>query len=146
MKKITLLLFLLCVIFLYGCSDSNEVQLLKEQNALLEQQIEQNRQEIQTQKVENQKTYNADQYQAKTNKSINAWITNNDKEIFDKPIYKEYQKNEETYNQNRNNDYREEEPSLGGCCKVCTKWKACWDSCISRSYQCHKWPGCACDR
>lgn len=36
-------------------------------------------------------------------------------------------------------------PSLGGCCKYCTKGKACGDSCISRSYTCHKAPGCACD-
>jgi hypothetical protein len=31
------------------------------------------------------------------------------------------------------------------CCKYCTKGKACGDSCISRSYTCHKGPGCACD-
>lgn len=31
------------------------------------------------------------------------------------------------------------------CCKVCRKGKACGDSCISRSYQCHKGRGCACD-
>ncbi|GEM_PF-578051 len=31
------------------------------------------------------------------------------------------------------------------CCKYCTKGKACGDSCISRSYTCHKAPGCACD-
>ncbi len=31
------------------------------------------------------------------------------------------------------------------CCKVCTKGKACGDSCISRDYECHKPKGCACD-
>lgn len=31
------------------------------------------------------------------------------------------------------------------CCKVCTKGKACGNSCISRSYECHQPPGCACD-
>ena len=31
------------------------------------------------------------------------------------------------------------------CCKHCSKGKACGDSCISRSYTCHKAPGCACD-
>lgn len=31
------------------------------------------------------------------------------------------------------------------CCKVCTKGKACGDSCINRNYTCHKPPGCACD-
>ena len=34
---------------------------------------------------------------------------------------------------------------LAACCKVCRKGKACGDSCISRSYSCHKGPGCACD-
>lgn len=34
---------------------------------------------------------------------------------------------------------------LAACCKICRKGKACGDSCISRSYQCHKGPGCACD-
>ncbi len=32
-----------------------------------------------------------------------------------------------------------------GCCKYCSKGKACGNSCISRSYTCHKAPGCACD-
>lgn len=32
-----------------------------------------------------------------------------------------------------------------GCCKHCTTGQACGDSCISRSYTCHKAPGCACD-
>lgn len=31
------------------------------------------------------------------------------------------------------------------CCKVCSKGKACGNSCISRSDTCHKAPGCACD-
>jgi hypothetical protein len=31
------------------------------------------------------------------------------------------------------------------CCKVCSKGQACGDSCISRSKQCRKGPGCACD-
>lgn len=31
------------------------------------------------------------------------------------------------------------------CCKVCSKGHACGDSCISRSKQCRKVPGCACD-
>ena len=31
------------------------------------------------------------------------------------------------------------------CCRVCTKGKACGDSCINRSYTCTKGPGCACD-
>lgn len=32
-----------------------------------------------------------------------------------------------------------------GCCKICTTGKACGDSCISRSYNCTKGRGCACD-
>lgn len=39
----------------------------------------------------------------------------------------------------------EDTPSTSGCCKICTTGKACGDSCISRSYTCHKGPGCACD-
>jgi hypothetical protein len=31
------------------------------------------------------------------------------------------------------------------CCKVCKKGKACGDSCISRSYNCTKGVGCACN-
>jgi hypothetical protein len=30
------------------------------------------------------------------------------------------------------------------CCKHCSTGKPCGDSCISRSYTCHKPPGCAC--
>jgi hypothetical protein len=37
------------------------------------------------------------------------------------------------------------EPLLAACCKVCSKGKACGDSCISRDKQCHKGVGCACD-
>jgi len=36
-------------------------------------------------------------------------------------------------------------PPSKTCCKICTTGKACGDSCISRSYTCHKPPGCACD-
>ena len=32
------------------------------------------------------------------------------------------------------------------CCKICNKGKACGNSCISRSYTCHKPPGCACNK
>ena len=38
-----------------------------------------------------------------------------------------------------------EESSQTSCCKICSKGKACGDSCISRSYTCHKGPWCACD-
>lgn len=31
------------------------------------------------------------------------------------------------------------------CCKICTKGKACGNSCISKKYICHQPPGCACD-
>ena len=31
------------------------------------------------------------------------------------------------------------------CCKVCKKGKACGDSCIAKSKQCHKGAGCACN-
>ncbi|MFZ2682061.1 MAG: hypothetical protein WAZ14_03145 [Patescibacteria group bacterium] len=32
------------------------------------------------------------------------------------------------------------------CCKTCVTGKACGDSCISKSYTCHKGPGCACNQ
>ena len=31
------------------------------------------------------------------------------------------------------------------CCKVCSKGKACGNSCIRADYNCHKGAGCACD-
>lgn len=31
------------------------------------------------------------------------------------------------------------------CCKVCSKGQACGNTCISRSKNCHKGRGCACD-
>ena len=31
------------------------------------------------------------------------------------------------------------------CCKICRKGKACGNSCIRKTYTCHKSPGCACD-
>lgn len=49
--------------------------------------------------------------------------------------------NYETPTNNYNDDY--DTPS--GCCKICSKGKACGDSCISRDYTCHKGVGCACD-
>jgi micrococcal nuclease len=36
-------------------------------------------------------------------------------------------------------------PPQTTCCKYCTNSKACGDSCISKSYTCHKDPGCACN-
>lgn len=33
----------------------------------------------------------------------------------------------------------------GGCCRMCSKGKACGNSCISRSNTCHQPRGCACD-
>jgi hypothetical protein len=31
------------------------------------------------------------------------------------------------------------------CCKICRKGQACGNTCISRSKNCHKGRGCACD-
>lgn len=39
----------------------------------------------------------------------------------------------------------DETTDFQGCCKICTTGKACGNSCISRSYTCHKPKGCACD-
>jgi competence protein ComEC len=35
--------------------------------------------------------------------------------------------------------------SARACCRVCTRGKACGNSCINRAYQCRQPPGCACD-
>jgi len=35
--------------------------------------------------------------------------------------------------------------SSPACCRVCTRGKACGNSCINRTYQCRQPPGCACD-
>lgn len=35
--------------------------------------------------------------------------------------------------------------ATASCCKVCSKGKACGDSCIARNKECHKSKGCACD-
>ncbi len=35
--------------------------------------------------------------------------------------------------------------ATGACCKVCTKGKACGDSCIAKHLNCHKPRGCACN-
>jgi hypothetical protein len=40
---------------------------------------------------------------------------------------------------------RHEAPGSTPCCRVCHTGKACGNSCISRSKQCHKGRGCACD-
>ena len=37
------------------------------------------------------------------------------------------------------------EGPVRSCCKICTRGKACGNTCISRSYECHTPPGCACD-
>jgi hypothetical protein len=36
-------------------------------------------------------------------------------------------------------------PSVRTCCKICSKGKACGDSCIARNETCHKGVGCACN-
>lgn len=40
---------------------------------------------------------------------------------------------------------RESDGGRAGCCKICTKGKACGNTCISRGYTCHVGPGCACN-
>jgi hypothetical protein len=40
---------------------------------------------------------------------------------------------------------REAQASPMACCKVCTKGKACGNSCIAKDKKCHQPPGCACD-
>jgi hypothetical protein len=38
------------------------------------------------------------------------------------------------------------DPQLAACCKMCSKGKACGDSCIAQNKRCSKGPGCACDQ
>nr|WP_317893691.1 hypothetical protein [uncultured Sphingomonas sp.] len=35
--------------------------------------------------------------------------------------------------------------AAAACCKVCSKGKACGNSCIARNKTCHQPRGCACD-
>ena len=42
-------------------------------------------------------------------------------------------------------DPSEVSPKPVTCCRVCTKGKACGNSCINRNYTCTKPPGCACN-
>lgn len=35
--------------------------------------------------------------------------------------------------------------SAGECCRICTKGKACGDSCIAKDAVCHIVGGCACN-
>lgn len=35
--------------------------------------------------------------------------------------------------------------AAGTCCKICTKGKACGDTCIAANKKCHQPKGCACD-
>jgi hypothetical protein len=36
-------------------------------------------------------------------------------------------------------------PAQQSCCKICSKGKACGNTCIARDKVCHVGPGCACD-
>ncbi|MFN3387816.1 MAG: hypothetical protein ACK40O_02725 [Allosphingosinicella sp.] len=35
--------------------------------------------------------------------------------------------------------------TAAACCKICSKGKACGNSCIARDKTCHKGKGCACN-
>lgn len=128
MKKLVFIFSILfSVFFLSACTSTSDqqIELLREQNTLLQQQIE-------TQKQVN--TVNTANYPSSNNTSYDDTTS--------------YDDNTTTTTTNTNynapsNNYNA--PSQNSCCKVCSKGKACWDSCISRSYTCHKWPGCACD-
>jgi hypothetical protein len=36
-------------------------------------------------------------------------------------------------------------PAAQSCCKICSRGKACGNTCIARDKVCHVGPGCACD-
>lgn len=44
----------------------------------------------------------------------------------------------------KSDSFQKKNESLS-CCKICSKGKACGDSCISKTKTCHKTAGCACD-
>ncbi len=104
---------------LTGCRNSQEVELLKQQNSILQQQVELQKQAIQESAVT---TSDYPSNNVDTSNNYNTNIPNND---------------------NNNTNY--DTPSQSACCKTCSKGKACGDSCISRSYTCHQPVGCACD-
>ena len=39
----------------------------------------------------------------------------------------------------------DQQPVTQACCKICTKGKACGNTCIARDKICHVGPGCACN-
>lgn len=49
------------------------------------------------------------------------------------------------YVEERCSEHPDEESSEEICCRICVNSKACGDSCISYSYQCHQGRGCACN-
>lgn len=125
MKKLLIALVgLLSLIVLTGCTNDQEVELLRQQNILLQQQVSQ-QQQINEEINNNIQTNYGNSESSDQN---NNTTSNN----YDTP----------TTNYNTP-DYNV--PSQSSCCKICSKGKACWDSCISKSYTCHKWVGCACD-
>lgn len=120
MRKIIIFLLGLITVVTAGCASNQEVELLKQQNTLLKQQVSQ----IQ-EKEEEKEQPKTDNTYINMNPTQSTHI--NTTSIDDTTS---------TYDNDNTKNY---------CCKHCVKGKACGDSCINVNYTCHKWPGCACD-
>jgi len=82
-----------------------------------------------------QRTFSADPFENIANRANDA-NQQTDPGFSSDPFENIANKATRSYNkQNANNN----------CCKICRKGKACGNSCISRSYTCHKPVGCACN-
>lgn len=162
MKKIVVGVFGILALLLMGCEDQQQVEALRQQNAVLEQQISEQREALNTANTEvppapataPKNTYTETSVKSNvvaptpkpvynntvTNNSFKATTDSDDSYDFDYDDF-DYDDFEDVVD-----DYVDYEDDYdSGCCKVCSKWKACGDSCISRDYTCHKGPGCACD-
>ena len=119
-KSLLLSLSLLWLIFLAWCASDQQVELLQQQNDQLRQELQQ------------QQNTQASDYETTTDYSTRSTNT--------------YDSSTSNYDNSSSSDtYDNSYDDTSSCCKICTKWKACGDSCINVNYTCHKWPWCACD-
>lgn len=129
LKKILYVGICLSSLLLVGCTNES-IEPVKVQNTVIQKEIAKPvSQPLTTQKVKESKPV--------TKPNTNTYPTQEKKVDIPKP--------EPTYYKATSEQVETDYSQKMSCCKVCSKWKACGDSCISRSYTCHKWPGCACD-
>ncbi len=130
LRKILLVFIGLPTLFIAWCGNEQNIDQLKVQNTILQQEINQQKLEA-TPPVNNYKSSSNQANESTTYPVQEKKVT---------PLVPQSQ-----YNNTRTETIETDYSTKTSCCKVCSKGKACWDSCISRSYTCHKWPGCACD-